>query len=143
VNSGKLPANRQSGFTLLEVMVATAILAVGLAAISGAISMAVRSTALSTGYERARQVAENQLALFLLQRPDKARRLQGDEGQISWQLRAEQDPEREGLLQISVEARFFSAGGERSVILQTREMARTIPESKNEGNTRSDNDESP
>lgn len=118
----------QRGFTLLEVMVATAILAVGLAAISGAISMAIRSTSLSSGYEQARQVAENQLALFLAQRPEKAQQKQGQQGSVNWQLTAETDREREGLLQVTIEARFFVAGGERSVILSTSEMSRELPE---------------
>ena len=49
---------RQRGFTLLEVMVATTILGLGLTAIAGSIATAVRSAALPSGYEQARQIAE-------------------------------------------------------------------------------------
>ena len=117
----------QQGFTLLEVMVATAILGISLAAISGAISMAIRSTSLSSHYEQARQVAENQLALFLAQRPEKAQQKKGEQGSVRWQLKAEPDSEQEGLLHVTIEARFFVAGGERSVVLTTHEMSRALP----------------
>ncbi len=100
----------QRGFTLLEVMVATAILGVSLATISGGLSMAVRSTALASGYERARQVAQNQLAGFLATRPADASQARGEADGVRWQL---PDGDRPGLPQVVVEARFIAAGGDR------------------------------
>jgi general secretion pathway protein I len=119
--------NRASGFTLLEVMVAVAILAVGLAAVSGGIGMTVRSTALAAGYERARRVADNQLALFVATRPTRPDKKEGSAEGVRWRLQTEQDPEQEGLLRVIIEARFYAAGGERVLILETREVMRTLP----------------
>lgn len=121
-------AARQAGFTLLEVMVATAILAGGLATVVGGIGMTVRSTALSTGYERARLVAETQLAEFVAERPDGARRDAGDDGGVHWSLVAETDDDNASVLRITVEASFLAAGGQRTLRLETREMSRSVPE---------------
>ncbi len=120
--------NTQRGFTLLEVMVAVSIMGVALTALSGALGMVVRSTALASGYERARTVAENQLALFLAETPDRPINKKGVNNAVHWQLHAEEDEELEGLLRIVIQAKFFAAGGDRTVVLETRETIRTLPE---------------
>lgn len=118
----------QGGFTLLELMVAIAILGSGLAAIAGGISMSIRATSLAAGYEQARSVANNQLALYLSSRPDRESKTTGTDNGVSWSLQAETDPDQQGLLQVSIEARFFAPGGERTVTLITRETLRALPE---------------
>lgn len=120
--------NPQRGFTLLEVMVAVSIMAVALTAIAGALGMVVRSTALATGYERARNVAENQLALFLAEIPERAINKKGVNNQVHWHLTAEEDEELKGLLRVVIQAKFFAAGGDRTVVLETRETSRALPE---------------
>ncbi len=120
--------NLQRGFTLLEVMVAVSIMAVALTAIAGALGMVVRSTALSTGYERARTVAENQLALFLAEIPERSINKKGVSNQVHWHLTAEEDEELKGLLHVIIQAKFFTAGGDRTVVLETREISRALPE---------------
>ena len=122
--------NRQRGFTLLEVMVAVAILAVALTALGGALGMVVRSTALASGYERARTVAENELALFLASTPDRPTTKSGVDNGVRWELRAEQDADVDGLLRVVIEAKFFTAGGDRNFVIETRETSRALPEKK-------------
>lgn len=117
---------QQNGFTLLEVMVATVILGVGLAAISGSVATAVRSAALASGYEQARQIAESRLALFLATQPTSAEQMSGEDGVVSWQLSARPHEELLGLLVVTVEATFYSAGGERTFTLNTLEARREI-----------------
>lgn len=120
-------SSRAGGFTLLEVMVATAILAIGLSVVSGGFGMTARSTALAAGYERARQLAETRLALFLAARPQRSERIEGVDDGLRWRLWAEPDPDQEGLLIVSIEVRFFAAG-ERTLTLETREVSRALPE---------------
>jgi len=122
------PENQQ-GFTLIEVMVAVAILASGLTAIAGGVSMSIRSISLAAGYERARTVANNQLALYLAARPEREGKTDGVDQGVHWTLRAESDPDQEALLRVLIEARFFAPGGERTVTLETREVMRALPES--------------
>lgn len=122
--------NAQRGFTLLEVMVAVSILAVALTAVSGALGMVVRSMALSSGYERARTVAENELSLFLAKIPERPIKTKGVSDGVHWDLRAENDEELEGLLRVVIQAKFYTAGGDRSVVLETRETNRTLPKTK-------------
>ena len=117
---------RQRGFTLLEVMVATVILGLGLATIAGSIATAVRSAALSSGYEQARQIAESRLALFLATQPDSASRSSGQDGVVAWSLTAVPHNELVDLLEVTVEASFFAAGGTRTLALHTLEVNRAI-----------------
>ncbi len=114
---------------MLEVMVATAILGVGLAAVVAAVGMAVRSASLAIGYEQARLVAETQLAGFLADRPERASERKGSRGHMNWHIRAEPDSGQQGLLQVKAEVRFFAPGGERVLILETRETTRSLPKS--------------
>jgi len=117
---------RDHGFTLLEVMVATAILASGLAAIIAAVGMAVRSAALATGYEEARLLAETQLASFLAERPERADSREGQEGAMNWNLSARSDAMLKGLLHVKISVRFYAPGGERDLVLETRETLRSL-----------------
>ncbi len=117
---------QQRGFTLLEVMVATTILGLALAAIAGSIATAVRSAALASGYEQARQIAESRLALFLASQPQVGSRASGQDGVVAWSLTASPHPELADLLDVSVEASFFAAGGQRTLVLYTRELHRDV-----------------
>ena len=97
---------QQKGFTLLEVMVATVILGVGLAAISGSVATAVRSAALASGYEQARQIAESRLALFLATQPTSGEQMSGEDGVVS---AAEVPVRADGV----VRKRLWHAGGDQ------------------------------
>lgn len=129
--------NPQRGFTLMEVMVAVSIMGVALTAIAGGLGMVVRSTALASGYERARTVAENQLAMFLAEVPERPVNKKGVNNQVHWQLRAEEDEELKGLLHVIIHAKFFAAGGDRTVVLETREISRALPEKTDSKKTES------
>ena len=119
--------NGERGFTLLEVMVATAILGVGLTAVVTGVAMAVRSVALAVGYEQARLLGETQLALFLAERPVRSAQRTGNEGNMSWRVSGEAEPGQEGLLRIAAEVRFYAPGGDRVLTLETWEAERDLP----------------
>lgn len=114
----------QSGFTLLEVMVATVILGVGLATISGTVATTVRSTSLATGYESARVLAESQLAIFLASTPLTAGKKDGEQGNATWQITATENTEIPNLIDINIQVEFFATGGTRTVELVTAELIR-------------------
>ena len=112
----------QRGFTLLEVMVATVILGVGLATISGTIATTVRSTSLATGYENARILAESELALFLANAPVEAGKQSGNEGNVSWEIVATTNADVSNLIDITIHVEFYATGGARTFELTTAQL---------------------
>jgi prepilin-type N-terminal cleavage/methylation domain-containing protein len=123
------PITVQAGFTLLEVMVAAAILGSGLAAIAAATAMGAGSASLAVAYEEARNLAENELARYLAKGPEQAASHSGEDPQtgMQWRLRARPDDREARLLTVAVEVDFFAPGGTRTLRLETREALRTIP----------------
>ncbi len=117
----------QRGFTLLEVMVATVILGVGLATISGTVATTVRSTSLATGYENARVLAESQLAIFLASTPIAAGKKDGRRDNATWQITATENAEIPNLIDIKIQVEFYATGGTRTVELVTAELIRELP----------------
>lgn len=103
---------------------AVAILGAGLGAVTAGVAMAVRTTALTEGYEQARLTAEDRLALFLADWPDGGVEQSGEEGGRTWRIHAREHPEIAGLYEVAVEVGFRAAGAERSFRLETREVDR-------------------
>jgi general secretion pathway protein I len=60
---------RRQGFTLLEVLVATAIMAIAVAGLLSALSTSMRNASRLTDYDRAALLARRQMDELLLQRP--------------------------------------------------------------------------
>lgn len=122
------PANPAcDGFTLLEVMVATAILCAGLAAIVSALGMAVQSTAISNGYEKARLVAENQLAAFLVEGLLLDREAKGRENGLEWRIKAQTNPGLPDLYDVEVAVDFRAGAAQRTLVLSTRQSGFELP----------------
>jgi len=105
-------------------MVATAILGAGLGAVTAGVAMAVRTAALTEGYEQARLLAEEQLSLFLIDWEGGEAERKGDAAGRNWQVAARPHPKIAGLYEITAEVGFRAAGAERAFRLETREVER-------------------
>jgi prepilin-type N-terminal cleavage/methylation domain-containing protein len=111
-----------SGFTLLEVMIAVAILSTGIISLSSSYSMAARTTRLVIGYEKARLLAQQKLAVFLSQPSVKETRQQGEDQGMNWEIVSCKHPERPNLLTITARIYFHGPGGRRTLELVTRQL---------------------
>ena len=87
----KAPARRQAGFSLLEVLVAFAILALSLGVLLQIFSRAMSTTAVSGSYSRAAAMAEARLAEVGVTIPLEEGDSTGDpDDGLSWALRIQQ-----------------------------------------------------
>ncbi|RKT44081.1 general secretion pathway protein I [Thiocapsa rosea] len=78
---------RQSGFSLLEVLVAFAILSVSLGVLMQIFSQAMRTTLVSSQYSRAASLAESKLNAVGTAIPLEEGSVSGDpEGGIAWEI---------------------------------------------------------
>jgi len=126
-----------SGFTLLEALVATTILAVGLVATVSVFAASLKARSLAKSYEDARLEAESVLALVLESEPQKPFTRSGAcraPAGAAWEARGETDAFASHLLRIEVTVRFPSAGGWRTLVISTAQADRTSPpvQQKNE-----------
>lgn len=115
--------NAQRGMTLLEVMVALAIFSTAAIALMNAVSLNVRYTHGLGETLQASWVAENQLALALLEKrdfPDAALEGEEDMGGRTWRWRAQRvDVAKVGAVnQIAV----FAQGDDRQPVVSLRVM---------------------
>jgi len=120
----------RAGFTLLEVVVAGSILAVGLSAVLTLYSGALKGVSLSRGYEEARFLAESLMAEILFERPTPpltrtgtAKRPAGG----TWQVTSEPDNALSGISRIRVSVHFTAGGKSRSMTLTTCQSEMKLP----------------
>jgi general secretion pathway protein I len=120
----------QAGFTLLEVVVAAAIMAVGLTAVLSVYGGAVRLASQASGYEQARLEAERLMA-ELLAAPPKAPFTQGGDCMrpqgARYTLAGSLDPGLPGLTNLAVTVDFFEPGGMRRLTLRTAQADTALP----------------
>lgn len=114
---------RQSGFTLLEVLVATVILAAGVVLISQSISRGIWGLALSRQYTTATFLAQQKLA-ELVAGIISANETRGDFGEeypsYSWELDfADVGDPMLDLEEVTLTVRWDAGRGERSVVVTT------------------------
>lgn len=123
-------SDARQGFTLLEALVATTILAVGLAAVVSVFASSLKARSLAKGYEEARLEAESVMARILESEPQHPFTRSGDcrapEG-AKWEARAEVDAFASQALRIEVTVRFPAVGGWRTLTLATAQVDRRAP----------------
>ncbi len=122
-----MPTHRhpQRGFSLLEVLVAFAILAISLAVILGIFSRGMRSAALSDGYRHAMLLADNKMIELLHIQPLRAGTLSGQDKDYSWEteVRPANDRIASGIrhtikrYELRVTVNWLEAGKQRSLVL--------------------------
>ncbi|NDV22270.1 prepilin-type N-terminal cleavage/methylation domain-containing protein [Desulfovibrio sp. JC022] len=119
-----------SGFSLMEVMVAMAILSIGLVAVAGVYSQATASLSQVEGYERAGLEAEMRLASFLNQDNLKPGSTSGSCETLPhgrWKIVAKKDSDYDGVSRVKVTVLFFTEGREHEYVLETAQVKQTLP----------------
>ncbi len=119
-----------SGFTLLEVVVAGSILAVGLSAVFTLYSGALNAVSLGRGYEEARFLAESLMAETLFERPTAPLRRTGTAERPAggtWEVTLGPDSLFSGVSRIQAMVHFKSGGKSRSMTLTTCQAKMKLP----------------
>ena len=94
----RLQQTRESGFTLLEVIVAVVIAALCLSALSQVFATGVRSASASSDYMRAMTLAQGLLAGAGIEKPlvDGSESGVSSDGRLQWSLSVAAEPVEEG-----------------------------------------------
>ena len=94
----RLQQTRESGFTLLEVIVAVVIVALCLSALSQVFGAGVRSASASSDYMRAMTLAQGLLAGAGIEKPlvDGSESGVSNDGRLQWSLSVAAEPVEEG-----------------------------------------------
>ncbi len=94
----RLQQTRESGFTLLEVIVAVVIAALCLSALSQVFATGVRSASASSDYMRAMTLAQGLLAGAGIEKPlvDGSESGVSNDGRLQWSLSVAAEPVEEG-----------------------------------------------
>ena len=118
-----------AGFTLLEVLVATALVGIAVAALMGGISGALRNLSRAEGYEKAVLVGRAQLNRLLVEEKLEPGRLAGRwDADYRWVAETRQWNPAEAvadrralppLMLVSLTVFWKSAGGEKQVTFET------------------------
>ncbi len=120
----------EQGFTLMEVMVAMAILAVGLTSVVAVFARATASISQVEGYERAWMEAQTRLADFLNGEVDASHATSGRSPDLpagTWRIQSRQDQARPGVSTVTVEVRFAVGGRDHALVLETAQADMTLP----------------
>ena len=117
------------GFTLLEVMVALAILGTGLAAVSLTYSLSLRELAQARQYEEARMEADRVLARMLARggEPAFSEQGRGERPGYSWRAEGRPDPVRGGVSEVTVTVFFPPGSRGRELSLATAQADMDLP----------------
>ncbi|ACS78458.1 type IV pilus modification PilV family protein [Maridesulfovibrio salexigens] len=119
-----------SGFTLLEVMVAMAILSIGLVAVAGVYSQATAALSQVEGYERAGLEAEMRLASFLNQGNIKPGTTSGKCETLPhgrWKIVSKKEDDYSGVIRVRITVLFFTEGREHEYVLETAQVDQILP----------------
>lgn len=120
-----------SGFSLMEVMVAMAILSIGLVSVAGVYSQAASSLSQVEGYERAGLEARMRLAVFLNAGDIKAGTTSGKCETLPhgrWKIVSQKGSEYPGVYRVKVTVLFFTEGREHEYVLETAQVDLNLPE---------------
>jgi prepilin-type N-terminal cleavage/methylation domain-containing protein len=120
----------ESGFSLMEVMVAMAILSIGLVAVAGVYSQAAANLSQVEGYERAALEAEMRLASFLNQGNSEPGTTSGACETLSHgrgKIVSKKDPDYSGVIRVMVTVLFFVEGREHEYVLETAQVDQNLP----------------
>jgi len=125
----------ERGFTLLEVLVALAILGVSLAAVYQAFGTGLRNDHQARLYEEAVALAETRMAQVGTELPATAGRWSGEEGDLRWTLLvqpAEDEPLQVQpsllrLMAVTVEVSWPQRAGESRIALSSFRLAAPPP----------------
>lgn len=112
---------RQTGFTLIEIMVVMVVLSFGLVAVVAAAAQAARSTTAVQELEILRQAAEDVLAVEILKPELGSGSSQGQAGRVGWTLNISDDPDFETLKEITVTTRLLDRPNGRTFQLVTQQ----------------------
>jgi len=93
----------RSGFTLMEVLVAMTILAVGIVGVVAALGQSVRAASSASHLEEAVEIAQNQLALAVRARADALAGGSGTTLRYRWSLGYAQKPHELSVASVTVE----------------------------------------
>lgn len=128
------PRRRQGGFSLLEVLVAFAIMGVFLAVLLQVFSGALRNAALTEEYAAAYAVARSQLARAGTELPLEPGVLDGELGRFDWSVSVapyrgaagsrSSGPERQQLFRVGVDVSWSSGTKTRNVHLSSLRLRR-------------------
>ncbi|NDV27654.1 prepilin-type N-terminal cleavage/methylation domain-containing protein [Desulfovibrio sp. JC010] len=119
-----------SGFSLMEVMVAMAILSIGLVSVAGVYSQAASSLSQVEGYERAGMEARMRLAAFLNAGDIKPGETSGNCETLPggrWKIVSRNEDDYPGVSRVEITVLFFTEGREHEYILETAEVDRNLP----------------
>ncbi len=119
-----------SGFSLMEVMVAMAILSIGLVAVAGVYSQAASSLSQVEGYERAGLEAQMRLAVFLNAGDIKAGTTSGHSETLPhgrWKIVSQKESKYPGVYRVRITVLFFTEGREHEYVLETAQVDLNLP----------------
>ena len=122
------------GFTLLEVMVATAIVGVSFGAVCCLLAQSARVADVTGKYARAALLAESKLEELTLgdERLEQPQRGAFEHAPgFTWALKTRPAEDGgKGLVRLSLTVAFTAPGGERQVLLETLQADRTLPKTQ-------------
>lgn len=109
-----MPATRRNTrvFTLIEVLVAMTILAVGILGVLGAFSVSMRAASRASRLDEAVSIARKEIELAVTARADELAPKSGSSGLYAWQLTFVRKPHN--LLRASMEIKWTERGQTRT-----------------------------
>ena len=120
----------EHGFTLLEVMVAMGILAVGLTAVVTLFSRSTAAIAEAEAFERAGIEGRMRLAEFLNDQPLPPEKRNGACADLPggiWSVEARKMPDNPDVGVVTVKVRFNAGGRPRILVLETAQADMSLP----------------
>lgn len=123
-------ANPENGFTLLEVMIAMTILAVGLTAVTTLFSRSAIAVSEVESFERANVEARSRLAQFLNAEIDPPAVNKGECTGLPggmWSVESKRDPDNRNVSIVTVKVLFNAGGRQRIFSMKTAQADMALP----------------